>query len=138
MFGYGATLVRGIGIYHERYYDSPFYQLYGAIINGVQYGTIVSVDQMAAPFPGRVALQQNFPNPFNPTTTIRYELPEHLLVRLSIYNVLGQEITTLVDGEKEAGYYQIEVDASMLSSGVYFYRMLAGSFVSVRKLVVMK
>ena len=83
-------------------------------------------------------LGQNFPNPFNPTTVISYQLPEGAYVAIRLYDVLGQEVQTLVDDVKEAGHYQITLDASRLASGIYFYKMLAGSYTAVRKIVVMK
>ena len=84
------------------------------------------------------ALHQNFPNPFNPTTTIRYALPEASQVRLEVYNALGQRVHELVSEEQHAGYYDIRFDASMLPSGVYFARLVAGSFTAVTKMYLLK
>jgi Secretion system C-terminal sorting domain len=84
------------------------------------------------------ALEQNFPNPFNPSTTINYSIPTHSHVTLSVFNTLGQRVSELVNGEKEAGFFDVTFDASGLASGVYLYRMQAGSFVQTRKLVVVK
>ncbi len=83
--------------------------------------------------PKQFELMQNFPNPFNPTTTIWYDLPHDAKVTLKVYNTLGQEVKTLVDEQQEAGGQSVKVDASMLSSGVYFYRLQAGNFSSVKK-----
>ena len=83
-------------------------------------------------------LKQNYPNPFNPTTNIQYSIASRQLVELKIYNVLGQEIQTLVNEEKPSGNYQIEFDAANLPSGVYFYRIQAGSFNQVRKMLLIK
>ena len=77
--------------------------------------------------PSSYVLAQNYPNPFNPSTTIRYELPVRALVTLKVYNLLGQEVATLVNEEKDAGSYQVEFDGTGFSTGVYFYRMRAGS-----------
>jgi hypothetical protein len=84
------------------------------------------------------ALEQNYPNPFNPATIIKYQLPQagHALIKL--YDVLGREVKTLLDGEKEAGYYSITVDASQLASGVYFYQLRSGSFVQTKKLLLLR
>jgi hypothetical protein len=89
--------------------------------------------------PRRFALQQNFPNPFNPTTIINYELPITNYVELNIYNVIGQKVATLVLQQKNAGYHQVEWDAVGFASGVYYYRMSTSSgFVQARKLVLIR
>ena len=95
------------------------------------------------PLPDAFNLQQNFPNPFNPITTIRYELPKPVHVRINIYNILGQKVRTLVDEEMRAGYHSIlwntETDAGIkVASGVYYFRMVAGNFSKVKKMVVLK
>ncbi len=83
-------------------------------------------------------LMQNYPNPFNPSTIIRYQLPVSNKVSLKVYDMLGKEIAALADGEKAAGYYEVEFDASDLSSGVYLYRLQAGNIVITKKLMLMK
>jgi hypothetical protein len=76
--------------------------------------------------------------PFNPSTTIRYGLPERSRVTLTVFNSLGQQVATLVEGEREAGHHDVTFDASHLASGVYLYRLVAGEFVQARKLLLMK
>jgi len=88
--------------------------------------------------PNRVDLSQNYPNPFNPSTVINYTIPNRSFVTLSVFNTLGQRVAQLVSGEKRAGSYGVTFDASGLASGVYFYRLQAGSFVQTKKLVVVK
>lgn len=83
-------------------------------------------------------LEQNYPNPFNPSTTIKYKLPENSYVSLIVYDILGNNISTLIDEIKEAGYHSIEFDATNLVSGTYFYRLTTGEFTSVKKLVLLK
>ncbi len=83
-------------------------------------------------------LQQNYPNPFNPTTIIKYSLDKPGMVKLSVYNVLGQEVSTLVNNYKEAGYYTVNFNASNLPSGTYIYRLQTGNQVSVKKMILMK
>ena len=83
-------------------------------------------------------LLHNYPNPFNPSTTISYSLPVKSQVDLVIYNTLGESITQLVNEEKEAGKHSVEFNATSLPSGVYFYRLQAGSFVETKKMVLMK
>ncbi|RLD24218.1 MAG: hypothetical protein DRI70_08490 [Bacteroidetes bacterium] len=80
-------------------------------------------------------LYQNYPNPFNPVTTIPYSIPRNSLVQLKIYNLLGQEVATLVNEEKPTGNYQVEFDASNFPSGVYLYRLRAGDFVQTKKMI---
>ena len=83
-------------------------------------------------------LTQNQPNPFNPTTTISYTIPSDAHVDLVIYNSLGKEVATLVDGQRNAGQHNVVFDAAGLSSGIYFYRLTAGSNVEMKKMVLMK
>ena len=83
-------------------------------------------------------LTQNYPNPFNPTTTIQYILPQAGMVKLTLYNILGQEIRTLVNEMKEAGTHTINIDASDLNSGMYIYKIESGSFVQTRKMTLVK
>ncbi|MCX6152338.1 MAG: T9SS type A sorting domain-containing protein [Ignavibacteriales bacterium] len=88
------------------------------------------------------SISQNYPNPFNPTTKIEYQIPAPGFVELKVYNVLGREVATLVNEEKPAGFYQIEFNASSrsagFSSGIYFYELRAGSFRSVKKMILIK
>jgi hypothetical protein len=81
---------------------------------------------------------QNYPNPFNPSTTISYELPNAGFVSLKIYDITGKEVASLVNINHEAGFFSIKFDASKLSSGIYFYKINAGEFTAVKKLVLMK
>ena len=88
--------------------------------------------------PEAFGLFQNYPNPFNASTIIRYGIKERVNVELSIYNILGQRITTLVNDIHERGYYEVSFDASHLSSGVYIYRLQAGEYVESKKLMLLK
>jgi hypothetical protein len=83
-------------------------------------------------------LLQNYPNPFNPSTTISYNIAMRANVSLKIYNITGKEIATLVNGEKEPGSYRVNFNAEKLSSGIYFYKISAGNFTSVRKMILIK
>jgi hypothetical protein len=88
--------------------------------------------------PKSFALMQNYPNPFNPTTTITYALPSTEHVRLKLFDVLGREVAQIVDESQQAGNYTVPFDATRLSSGVYFYRIEAGTFIQTRKMVLLK
>ncbi|TFB09631.1 T9SS type A sorting domain-containing protein, partial [Candidatus Marinimicrobia bacterium MT.SAG.2] len=88
--------------------------------------------------PRRLPLSQNYPNPFNPVTVIEYELPEASEASLVIYNLRGEEIARLVDGQQQAGYHKVIWNASNVASGVYFYRLQAGNFVQTKKVMVLK
>jgi hypothetical protein len=105
----------------------------GANLNkeGVEDGENVTL-------PTEFGLDQNYPNPFNPSTTINYQLPEKNHVSLKVYDILGNLVTTLVDQEMEAGYYSVNWNASQLASGIYVYRIISESFVSTKKMILMK
>jgi hypothetical protein len=91
-----------------------------------------------AAIPADYKLFQSYPNPFNPWTTIRFQLPKKSLVHLSIYNMLGAEVDMLVSEILEAGFYKADWDASGFPSGVYFYRIKTGDFTDSKKMVLMK
>ncbi|MBI4546471.1 MAG: T9SS type A sorting domain-containing protein [Ignavibacteriae bacterium] len=112
-------------------------------VNGNLGEIILSVRESLFEIPQQLYLYQNFPNPFNPHTKIRFEIPERAHVLLNVYNLMGQEVATLVDGVKEPGRYEVIFsaeggDASALSTGIYFYRLNAGNYTSVRKLILIK
>jgi hypothetical protein len=88
--------------------------------------------------PAVVSLDQNYPNPFNPSTTIKFELPRASLVSLKVYDILGREVSVLVNDRKEPGAYEVRFDGSNLASGVYFYRLSAGTYVETRKLLLVR
>ncbi|RJP64833.1 MAG: T9SS C-terminal target domain-containing protein [Ignavibacteriales bacterium] len=83
-------------------------------------------------------LKQNFPNPFNPSTKIQYSIKEDGNVSLKIYNILGQEVFSLLNEYKKAGFYEINFNASKLVSGVYIYQIQSGSFISAKKMILIK
>jgi hypothetical protein len=88
--------------------------------------------------PHTYKLNQNYPNPFNPVTKINYSIPQTNFVTIKVYDILGKEVAILVSEEKPAGIYLINFNAENLSSGVYFYRMTAGSFTSTKKFILIK
>lgn len=83
-------------------------------------------------------LMQNHPNPFNPSTTIRYTIPVESAIQIKIYNVMGMEIETLLNRKQSAGYYNLTFDASNLPSGVYFYTIRANNYTDTKKMILLK
>jgi hypothetical protein len=94
--------------------------------------------QIAIVTPEVFALNQNYPNPFNPTTVISYQLPISGYVSLKVYDMLGREVMTLVNEVKSAGHYSINFNASAFSSGIYFYRITAGTFTQTKQMMFIK
>lgn len=101
------------------------------------FGAITGVERVNE-VPTGFSLSQNYPNPFNPTTTIRYSIMQSARVTLKVYNMLGQEVATLVNGDHAVGTFQVTFDAANLASGVYYYQLRAGDFTSVQRMVFLK
>jgi hypothetical protein len=135
---YYFWLAEGLGLVREQYDDGTTSVLNYAKIDGETYGTLVFVEDESLLIPSEFNLSQNYPNPFNPSTIIAYSIPQRSNVSLKIYDVLGKEIATLIDEQKEMGLYEIKFDASKLSSGVYIYSIQAGDYLESRKMMLMK
>ena len=88
--------------------------------------------------PIEFTLYQNYPNPFNSSTNIKYSVPENGFVKLSVYNLVGEEVSVLVNETVDAGFYEIEFNANALPSGIYFYRLRAGEYINTKKMILMK
>jgi hypothetical protein len=117
----------------------PVYIMHGAKINNINHGTVTSIDNYAnEAYPYIFTLNQNYPNPFNPTTSINWYLNVADNVRLVVYDILGNEILTLVDEFKPAGFNEVSFDGSGLTSGVYYYRLTNGIQSLTNKMVVLK
>jgi hypothetical protein len=112
--------------------DSAELQSYPIMLNPV--ATSVRMLNVAVEF----ELYDNYPNPFNPGTTIKYELPRASHVSLTVYDILGREVSVLVNDKREAGAYEVKFDGSNLASGIYFYRIQAGSFMQTKQLLLLK
>ena len=124
---YGKTYGKETnGLLAAPYYESSDEELY-------KQGGIDELE-----IPNIYALGQNYPNPFNPNTTINYQLPQDGFVTLKVYDILGNEVKSLVSEQKSAGTYEVNFDASSLSSGVYIYKIQAGNFVSSKKMILLK
>ena len=115
------------------------------ILNNTSYSnkyfyiaTGTSIDNDNNKIIGDYYLEQNYPNPFNPITQITFALPKASIVELKVFDILGQEISTLIKEEKSTGIYKINFNGSNLPSGVYFYRLQAGDFVETKKMILLK
>lgn len=115
----------------------------GYMINGGKLRTFYTTQSptyagLGLTLPTHFSIEQNYPNPFNPSTIIRYQLPTSNLVTLKIYDMLGRELSTLVNEQQNAGRHEVIFDGSQIASGVYFYRFRAGEFIQTRKFVLQK
>ncbi|MCA2004756.1 MAG: T9SS type A sorting domain-containing protein [Ignavibacterium sp.] len=126
----------GFGINHKFIlFDAPGGLI---VLNNVFGDFTTSVDQISDVVPAAYVLEQNYPNPFNPVTTIRYSLPKEGFVSLKVYNILGQEVVTLVNQEQTAGSYEVKFGAPNLSSGMYFYTLETNGISLTRKMMLVK
>ena len=108
-------------------------------LDNIYFSTMISdVKEIQDVLPSNYNLEQNYPNPFNPTTNIRFNLPEANQVMLKVYNTLGQEVATLVNGFMNAGTFEVSFDANNLPTGTYFYSISAGDFKAVKKMILVK
>jgi hypothetical protein len=153
----GAQVAQEGGLGGQNLFYSRFIQATSPNVWPASYAFPLDVWKLSAPFTAETAqfatgigeqpglglplqykLEQNFPNPFNPATRIRYTIPEQAVVTLKIFNLLGQEVATLVNEQQAKGNYVALFDAQQLATGVYFYRLEAGKFVEVKKMLMLK
>jgi hypothetical protein len=133
------TIADSIGILTLNRDTDNSYELTGAIISGKTYGIITAVREPDNKnFPAELLLSANFPNPFNPSTTISFSLPSRSFVTLKIFDAMGREASTLLSEEMPAGNYSRQWNASRFPSGVYFYRMQAGAYTETKRLVLLR
>ena len=133
---YWSIYISNMPEYNGDSLDAQF--LYNTITFNDQFTGIDDKGSNRPPILNDYLLVQNYPNPFNPITTIKYQIPELVLVTLKVFDVLGNEIATLVNEEKPAGNYEVEFNAINLTSGVYFYQLKAGTFFETRKMLLLK
>ena len=119
-------------------YPFPLMRILDGLIKFVDEIPTGNGETFTSAIPQQYSLSQNYPNPFNPSTKISFSLPLKESVTLKIYDVLGKEVMTLINGEKEPGNYEIEFNASSLSSGMYFYRLKAGNFTETKRMMLLK
>ena len=149
-----SLTMRGTGDWTNYVIDSVEVNLTAGFYNTIQFSatgsdfgnldeiTIVprsiTAVELSDDLPTEFQLHQNYPNPFNPTTMINYSVPVSVFVQLKIYDLLGKEIVTLVNEQKSPGNYNVEFNANRLPSGIYFYQISAGDFISTKKMLLMK
>ncbi len=124
----GEALIGSIGSEVNHVYSGFWYLYYEDVVSLVEDET----------FPENFTLEQNFPNPFNPSTTIKFAVSERNLVQIRLYTIIGEEVLLLLNEEKERGWYEIKLNMNSFSSGVYIYRMNAGNYVSTKKMMLVK
>ncbi len=107
-------------------------------VDDLSFGSASDVKELGINTPVSFALEQNFPNPFNPTTKIQFQIAEPRFVTLKVYNLLGEEVATLVNEQLPGGTYRAEFDAGNLPTGTYIYRLQAGEYSAVKKMIVVK
>jgi len=133
----------------EGSYSNNMNGAYDVSVNGTHYvinssnvlfmdALLTSVKNPNTGNPFQFNLSQNYPNPFNPSTKISYQLPVKSLVTLRVYDIIGREVATLVNEQQNPGLYDVTFDGSWLASGVYFYRIEAGTFIQTKKFVLLK
>lgn len=135
------TLAKGLGFTGGSAWELSYWSttLRYAEINGNEYGTqITSIDNIKYDQPENYFLYQNYPNPFNPVTSIECSIPHSGLVTIKVYDILGNEIRTLVNEEKTTGRYSISFDGSDLASGIYFYVLRSKDFIQSKKMLLLK
>lgn len=141
----GAAVVFASGFLSpQNNQNGPAFGLFAALPNGNVVSLpsvnplLLAKSEMESLLPSEFRLEQNYPNPFNPSTQIAFSLPEESQVKLTVYNLLGQEVARLIDGFMPAGNHEIKFDGSQLPSGVYLYRLQAGEFLQTQKMTLMK
>ncbi len=117
-----------------RYNNPPV----STVIYTTRYSNLVGIEQISTQLPESYVLAQNYPNPFNPTTTVRFDIPKEAFVKVAVFNVMGQEVETLVNQDVKAGQYKVTWDASRYASGIYFYKLIANDYVSTKKMILIK
>jgi hypothetical protein len=120
VWGYAATL------------NGLIFMLAGDLLNTVK------IDITGSFIPDKYLLEQNYPNPFNPTTSIKYSVSSIQNVKLTVFNMLGKEVATLVNERQKPGEYEVKFDGTNLPSGVYYYKIVSGDYSEVRKMVLIK
>lgn len=129
----GPTSVENLLIVNDYIYSSTEHSTYRRLLS-----ESTGINFISSEIPSNYSLFQNYPNPFNPSTNIKYQISKNSFVILKVYDLLGREISTLVNELQKAGVYEIQFSNSGLTSGIYFYRMQAGNYSETKKMVYIK
>jgi len=111
---------------------------FDATVLTLDFSGLSDVEEISGNLPQTFSLEQNYPNPFNPSTKINFSVPVEGLVSIDVFNSIGQKVTTLVNEQMNAGNYSVDFNAVNLPSGIYFYKLQAGSFAETRKMLLLK
>ncbi len=133
-----AVLASGMGLVYEDMDAERPKVLIAAIIDGDTLGTIVDVEKIDINLPTKTKLENNYPNPFNPVTTIDYTIPVNGMVTIKVFDTLGREVVTLVNEQKKSGRYSVKFDAAKLPSGIYYYTLITNSKRITKSMVLLK
>ncbi len=145
-FGSGGGVSGGSGVSVHSIFGQSFvgmaqndsYTVGAGFWYAVQSSTVTSVERIDDMIPHEFRLDQNFPNPFNPSTTIKFAIPQQAHVVLIVYDLMGRVVTTLIDEQLAPGEYTAAFDAGSIASGMYLYRIKAGSHVTTRRMILLK
>ena len=129
------TITIGLPLYYMNKEQARFL-IQHILLN--KFNEVLPVSEEFVEIPTTYKLFQNFPNPFNPTTTIKYSIPKSGIVSIKIYNTVGEQVASLVNKEQEIGNYEIKFDATFFSSGIYFYQLKSGDFIETKKMILIK
>ena len=110
----------------------------GTILKTITFGDLISVKNISTEIPSKHMLRQNYPNPFNPMTNVKFSIVKAGDVKIVVYDVMGREVQTLVNERLGAGTYEVKFDGSMLTSGVYFYKMVTDGFTETKRMILIK
>jgi hypothetical protein len=126
--------------YYSDFWASASESLVGCYINGILYGdtTLTTIQNINGEIPSSFSLSQNYPNPFNPATNIKFAIPKNEFVKITVFDILGKEIVTLVNEQLQPGTYETNWNASNYPSGVYFYRLQADDFSETKRMTLIK
>jgi hypothetical protein len=138
------TYVKNIGLVYNMKGQGNMYceqTLRGCVLDGILYGDtsmVVGINEISGNIPETFSLSQNYPNPFNPVTNIKFDIPKSGMVRITIFDLLGREVTTLVNEQMQPGSYNVDWDASNYPSGVYFFKLETENFTESKKMILIK